>query len=264
MTDRRIDGRTGANLPSVRPSVGPSLFRGCVQNGLFDHVHEATLIACEKNGIPLGEVSDQVCCGALAAHAGEEHLSRSLARENITAFSEGSGTIVVNSAGCGAMMKAYGDLLAGTADEQAARAFSARVRDVSEVLAERGPVAGTNAVPLRVAYDAPCHLVHAQKISQPPLRVLAAVPGLELVPLEGGDRCCGSAGLYSMIEPAMSQAVLEKKLQAIAAAAPDVVATGNPGCIMQIGAGVILEGLDIGVCHPVELLARSYAGTPGR
>lgn len=244
--------------PQGVPLRTADLFRGCVQDGLFRHVHDATIVACERNGVSLGDVRGEVCCGALAAHAGDDTLARELARENIAAFGA-DRDIVVNSAGCGAMLKSYGHLLAGEPDiADGARAFAARVRDVSEVLAERGPAPGTRALPARVAYDAPCHLIHAQRVTQAPLQLLAAVPGLELVPLEGSERCCGSAGLYSLIEPAMSQAVLERKLAAIAAARPDIVATGNPGCLMQIGAGLLLDGRRVDARHPVELLAWSY------
>jgi glycolate oxidase iron-sulfur subunit len=155
------------------------------------------------------------------------------------------------------MLKSYGELLAGEPLEADARSLAARVRDVSEVLADLGPKPG-RALALRVAYDAPCHLLHAQKIADAPRALLDAIPGLEQVPLEGSERCCGSAGLYSLIEPELSQEVLAIKVEAIRRSAPDIVVTGNPGCVMQIGAGVLLEGLPVSVRHPVELLAWSY------
>lgn len=226
-------------------------------DGLFSHVHDATIECCEANGIGVQEVEGQVCCGALAAHAGAHDLAGHLARENVRAFAGTDGPILVNSAGCGAMMKSYGDLLARDPLEADARRVAARIRDVSEALVDRGPKTG-NRLPIRVAYDAPCHLLHAQKISAPPLRLLAAIPGLEIVPLEGSERCCGAAGLYAMIEPEMSRDVLAHKLDAIRRAAPDVVVTGNPGCLMQIGSGLLLDGQHAVACHPVELLAWSY------
>lgn len=226
-------------------------------DGLFSHVHDATILALGVNGLSTREVRGQVCCGALAAHAGAHGMAAELARENVRAFAATDGPIVVNSAGCGAMLKSYGDLLSGEPLEADARAVAARVRDVSEVLAELGPRPG-RALALRVAYDEPCHLLHAQKIKDAPRALLEAIPGLEQVPLEGSERCCGSAGLYSLIEPALSQEVLALKVAAIRRAAPDVVATGNPGCLMQIGAGALLEGLNVSVRHPVELLAWSY------
>ena len=246
-----------ASLRSAVSGQRSTLFRGCVQHGLFGHVHQATITALEANGVAVHEVPGQVCCGALAAHAGAHQLAAELARENVRAFAAGTGPIVVNSAGCGAMLRSYGDLLIGDPLESDAREVSARVRDVSEVLAELGPKPG-KPLPLRVAYDAPCHLLHAQKISSAPLAMLRAIPGLDQVPLEGSERCCGSAGLYSMIEPGMSGEVLALKLAAIQRAAPDVVATGNPGCLMQIGGGLLLDGQPVRVMHPVELLARSY------
>jgi len=226
-------------------------------DGLFSHVHDATITALSANGMSVSEVPGQVCCGALAAHAGADRLAHELAEENVRAFAGTEGPIVVNSAGCGAMMRSYGELLAGSPLAAEAKAVAARVRDVTELLAEAGPRPGRD-VPLRVAYDAPCHLLHAQRVAAAPLQVLRAIPGLELVPLEGSERCCGAAGLYSIIEPAMSADVLALKLDAIRRAAPDVVATGNPGCVMQIGGGLLLDGQDTRVAHPVELLALSY------
>lgn len=245
-------------LPPPATRLPPAcLFRGCVMDGLFGHVHDATIVALEANGAAVSEVKRQVCCGALAAHAGAHEMAAELARENVRAFAATTGPIVVNSAGCGAMLKSYGELLAGEPLETDARAVAARVRDVSEVLAELGTRPG-RALHLRVAYDAPCHLLHAQQIKDAPRALLDAVPGLEQVPLEGSDRCCGSAGLYSLIEPELSREVLALKVDAIRRAAPDVVATGNPGCLMQIGAGLLLDGLPVSVRHPVELLAWSY------
>ncbi len=242
------------------PDTSVALFTGCVMEGLFGHVHQATTVALAHNGVGALEVPGQACCGALAAHAGDGALARELARVNVRAFDAAAADadIVVNSAGCGAMMKAYGEWLADDPLAGRARAFSARVRDVSEVLAERGPAPGRRPLALKVAYDAPCHLLHAQRVADAPLRLLAAVPALDLVPLEGAERCCGSAGLYALIEPAMSREVLASKLAAIRLAAPDIVATGNPGCLMQVGAGLLLDGQRVEVRHPVELLAWSY------
>ena len=227
--------------------------------GLFSHVHEATITALAFNGVETREVTGQVCCGALAAHAGAHRQAQALARENVRAFARTEGHIVVNSAGCGAMMKSYGELLAGDPLEDDAKLVAARVRDVSEVLVEAGLAPGRKPLKLRVAYDAPCHLLHAQRVSSAPLAMLDAIPGLTHVALEGSERCCGSAGIYSLLEPGMSREVLRQKLDAIRRAAPDVVVTGNPGCLMQIGAGLLLDGQAVAVHHPVELLAWSYA-----
>jgi glycolate oxidase iron-sulfur subunit len=155
-------------------------------------------------------------------------------------------------------MKGYEHLLSGDdAWRERARAFGARVRDVSELLAAAGPVTG-GSVSARVAYDAPCHLVHGQRVSSPPLAVLGAVPGLELVPLADSEQCCGSAGIYNLVEPEISNLVLIPKLANIAASGAPVVATGNPGCLMQMGAGLLRSGSTTLMRHPVELLDASY------
>jgi glycolate oxidase iron-sulfur subunit len=196
----------------------------------------------------------------LHAHAGDLNGARALARANIAAFEQSDAAlVVVNAAGCGAMLKQYGHLLHDDPTWAArAAALSHKTRDVSELLASAGPVPGDRAVPVRVTHDAPCHQMHAQRIVQPPLAVLQAVPGLELVPLEDTDQCCGSAGIYNLIEPGTSDAVLAPKLQRIHDTRAQIVASGNPGCMMQIGAGLILERSETAVAHPVELLAASY------
>ena len=162
----------------------------------------------------------------------------------------------MDSAGCGALLKNAGHLDPGAE----ARELAGKVRDVSELLAAAGPRTG-GALELEVAYDAPCHLEHAQGVRDAPLALLGAVPGLRVRRLPGSERCCGSAGIYSLLHPAMSRAVLDAKISSIAEAnpRPELVATGNPGCAMQIGAGLRAAGLDIGVVHPVEVLDWSYA-----
>ncbi len=219
-------------------------------DGLFSHVHDATVRTLEVNGYAVREVPRQVCCGALHAHAGLREEARRLARGNVAAFADGDEPIVVNSAGCGAMLKEYGHLV----DEAK---FAARVRDVTELLAARGPRPGA-PVDAQVAYDPPCHLLHAQRIADEPYRVLAAIPVLRVVSLPDAAQCCGSAGLFTLLEPAMSRAVLAPKLASLRTASPQVVATGNPGCLMQLGAGLAAGGLRAAARHPVELLDESY------
>ena len=237
------------NTPAFSRSSPPLpalLFRGCVMQGLFRHVHDATIRTLQVNGYEVREVAGQVCCGALHAHAGLGEEARELARVNMAAFGDGDEPIVVNSAGCGAFMKEYGG------------SFSERVRDVTELLAANGgPIPG-GPLDLQVAYDPPCHLLHAQRIAQPPERLFAAIPLLRLKTVTGANDCCGSAGLYTLVEPEMSRAVLRPKLEALSAVAPQVVATGNPGCTMQIGAGLAARGIRARVRHPVELLDASY------
>ena len=257
---KRSDGRTvgrsdrKAQLPSDRQTIRQSvaLFRGCVMQGLFSHVHEATQRTLGVNGYQAVEVSGQVCCGALHAHAGLLDEARALARANVEAFGDGDDPIVVNSAGCGALMKEYGRLLGDARGER----FGARVKDVTELLAP-SPVAGA-PLDLHVAYDPPCHLLHAQGVAVPPLKLFAAIPLLELVPVPGAAECCGSAGLFTLLEPEMSRAVLKTKLERLREAAPQVVATGNPGCLMQIGAGLAAAGIAARARHPVELLDDAY------
>jgi glycolate oxidase iron-sulfur subunit len=247
-------------LPPYRPTAAPAarvaLFRGCVMDTLFRHVHEATRRTLEANGYQVVEVGGQTCCGALHEHAGDRQGATALALQNLAAFSSDTDYIVVNSAGCGALLKEYGHLLGGAAAE----ALGARVRDVTELLAAAGPRHGA-PIDLDVAYDAPCHLQHAQRVHDAPLAVLRAIPGLRLRLLPGSDQCCGSAGIYAVLQPEMARAVLDRKIRSFADAnpRPDLVTTGNPGCLMQIGAGLLAARLPIGVAHPVEILDWSYA-----
>jgi glycolate oxidase iron-sulfur subunit len=237
-----------------------ALLDGCVMEGLFTDTNRATARVLRVNGYSTVEAKGQRCCGALHAHAGNLETARQLARGNIEAFERsGSDVIAVNSAGCGAMMKDYGHLLEHDAEwHDRAVAVASRVRDVSEILAEAGPKPGA-PLPLRVCYDAPCHLLHGQRVSLPPLAVLAAIPQLELLPLRDSDQCCGSAGIFNLVEPETSDAVLATKLANIAETGASYVATGNPGCLMQIGAGLLRSGSRARAIHPVDLLDASYA-----
>ena len=246
--------------PSSRPAGTATCLTGCVMSGLFSHVNDATERVLTHNGFALRVSRGQSCCGALHAHAGDLESARTLARINVAAFEQsGADVIAVNSAGCGAMLKQYGHLLH---DDPlwAARAerISARTRDISELLATVGPRAGTVPVALQVTHDPPCHQMHAQRVVAPPLAVLRAIPGLSLIPLEDADQCCGSAGIYNLVEPDTSDAVLAPKLARIAESGADWVATGNPGCMMQIGAGLLRSGSKAHVVHPIELLDASY------
>lgn len=240
-----------------------AILKGCVMGGLFDHVHRATRRTLMANDYEIVVAPKQACCGALHAHAGHDADARVMARKQIAAFeSSGAQFIAVNAAGCGAMMKEYGRLLASDAEwRDRASAFSVKVRDVTELLAAAGPKAGKGVEldeTLRVSYDAPCHLLHAQRVATPPVTVLDSIMGLELVPLTDFDQCCGSAGIYNLTQPELSGAVLAPKIASVLEAAPTLVATGNPGCQMQIGAGLLRAGSEIRVVHPVELLDLSY------
>ena len=257
-TEREATPSYEARGDATRGSVAVLL--GCVMEGLLGTANRATERVLVVNGFSLVEAPGQRCCGALHAHAGDLRGARELARTNIASFEKTSAEyICVNAAGCGAMMKEYAHLLADDAEfaERAAR-VSARVRDVSELLAAAGPVPGRTSVDATVTYDAPCHLLHAQRIADPPLAMLRAIPGLRLVPLAGAEHCCGAAGIYNLVEPDTSNAVLAPKLANIKATGASLVATGNPGCLMQIGAGLRRASIDARAVHPVEVLDESY------
>ncbi len=254
------NGNADAPMESgTRGRVAP--LTGCVMEGLFRDTNRATERVLAANDYAVVDAPGQGCCGALHAHAGDAEGARRLARRNIAAFERaGVDYVCVNAAGCGAAMKDYAQLLADDpAWRERADRFATKVRDVSELLAVPGLRPG-EPVRVKVAYDAPCHLLHAQRIANPPLALLRAIPGVELVPLAESEMCCGSAGIYNLIEPETSDLVLERKLKNIEAAAADVVATGNPGCMMQIGAGLLRAGSKVTVAHPVDLLDESYAG----
>jgi glycolate oxidase iron-sulfur subunit len=188
-----------------------------------------------------------------------------MARHNIDVFAGYDlQAVVVNSAGCGAMLKEYGQLLED--DEryaERAASFSRKVKDISEWLAGLPTHPGMAPLPLRVAYDDPCHLLHGQGISDEPRRLLQQIPGVELVAFKEADWCCGSAGTYNLSQPEMSKRLLDRKMQHIAAVDPDVIATGNPGCLLQLAWGVKRAGMRAEVLHPIDLLDRAYRRLPG-
>ena len=237
-----------------------AVLHGCVMQGLFAATNRATERVLGVNDYRLVVATDEGCCGALHAHAGDVDAARRLARRNIAAFEQsGADLVAVNASGCGAMMKEYGHLLHDDPAWSArAAALAARVRDVSELLVAAGPRRG-GPLALHVTYDAPCHLVHAQRIATAPLAVLSAIPELRLTPLADADQCCGGAGIYNLVEAETSDAVLTPKLARIAETGAALVATGNPGCLMQVGGGLLRAGSTTRVLHPVDLLDASYA-----
>jgi len=242
------------------PAVGTlrgtaALLAGCVQRVYFGSVNRAAAGALAAAGCEVDVPSRQGCCGALALHSGREEEARRRAKATMASF-PGDRPVVVTAAGCGSAMKAYGELL----DTDEARGFSARVRDVSELLAELGPVSAPDVPdrPLRVVYQDACHLRHGQQVHVQPRAILAAVPGVELVGIAEPDICCGSAGLYNLTQPKAARDLGERKARAILAAEPDVVATGNPGCALQLGASLRRLGRgDLPIVHPVQLLGYS-------
>lgn len=237
-----------------------ALLTGCVQEGLLARINRATARVLEANGFRVRRVPGQRCCGAIHAHTGDLAGARALARTNIDAFeASGAEIVAVNAAGCGAIMKEYPHLLAGDeAYAERAEALAVRVRDISEILA--GPeLRKGGPIPASVTYDAPCHLLHAQKISREPEELLSSIPGMSLLPLKNRDECCGGAGVYGITHPELGGAIGRDKVRAILETGARLVATGNPGCMMQIGAGLRMEGSKVEVVHPVELLDLSYA-----
>jgi glycolate oxidase iron-sulfur subunit len=258
-------GRGGA-LPEVVPARGARRARvgflhGCVQDAVFRPQNEATLRCLARQGVEVAVPRAQGCCGALHAHAGEPETARALARATIAAFeAAGVDAIVVNAAGCGAHLKAYGHLLR---DDPAlagrAAAFARRVADATEFLARAPLVGPLGPLPLRATYHDPCHLAHGQQVRAEPRALLRAVPGLELVELGEAEMCCGSAGLYNLTEPEMAHRLLERKLGHVEATGATTVVTANPGCILQIAAGLAARGRPVEVLHVVEVLDRAYA-----
>lgn len=227
------------------------LFTGCVMGELFGNVHRATERVYGRAGIHLEATAGQGCCGALHAHDGDLEFARRLARKNIAALERTTGPIVVNSAGCGAAMKEYGDLLAGDPKwATRAAAFAARVKDSSELLNDfpGGTFEG------RVAYQDACHLAHAQRIREQPRTLLGTLTGCSLIETPGADVCCGAAGIYSLVQSEMSGALRQRKADQFAAAQPDVVVTANPGCHLQYEAAVHQAGIPARVMHLMEVL----------
>jgi glycolate oxidase iron-sulfur subunit len=222
-------------------------------------VNAATDRVLRANGYHVVPVAGQDCCGALHAHGGDLDTARALARRNVDAFERaGVERVAVNTAGCGAAMKHYGTLLErDPAYAARASAFAAKVRDATELLQEAGPRGGA-AVSCSVAFDHPCHLLHGQGVRDAPLAVLAAVPGVEVRVIDGADECCGGAGIYGITHADLGGWIGGDKVAAVRRAKADAACTPNPGCMMQIGAGLRLEGAPEGVVHPVELLDESY------
>jgi glycolate oxidase iron-sulfur subunit len=238
------------------------LFTGCVTEGLFARVNQASERVLAVNGCTTNAPAAQVCCGALHAHAGDLEGARNLARRNIEAFTDESlAFIITNAGGCGAMLVSYAHLLAGDAEYgERAREFSARVRDISQQLSETGIRQGASIDERVTTYDASCHLLYGQHAGDAPLGILEAIPNLKFVPLVDSERCCGGAGVYNLLEPEMAERVLDEKLAHLKETAAEVLTTGNPGCHMQLAAGARLKGMPaLRVCHPIELLDEAYA-----
>jgi glycolate oxidase iron-sulfur subunit len=238
------------------------LLTGCVQRVFFDPVNAATIRVLAAEGCDVVIPRTQGCCGALHVHAGREDEGLSYARRLIDAFEFWSvDAVVVNAAGCGSTLKEYGYLLRNDpVYAERAEAFSASVRDILELLAELGPVAPRHPIPLRVAYHDACHLAHAQNIRRQPREVLRAIPGIELLDIPEAEICCGSAGIYNLVEPRPASELGDRKASNILSTQPDVIATANPGCLLQIRAALERAESPITTLHPVELVDASIRG----
>ena len=253
--------------PRLTPAEGPrrarvALLTGCVQSVIFGAHNRATVRVLAKNGCDVVVPEGQGCCGALNAHGGDHARALAMARSTIDTFdAAGVEAVIVNTSGCGAHMKAYGHLLADDpAYAERARRFAASVKDLAEFLAReplRGPL---SPVLLTCTYHDPCHVVHGQKIKSEPRQLLAQIPGLRLVELAESDWCCGSAGIYNLTQPEMATRLLHRKVGHVLATKAEAVVTANPGCILQIQAGLGAHDTKIDVLHLVEILDRAYGG----
>ncbi len=257
-------------IAEVSPAVGArrrrvGLLLGCVQREFFSQVNAATVRVLAAEGCEVVAPSAQPCCGALLVHAGEEAAAVDLAKKTIEAFEDANvETIVTNAAGCGSNVKEYGHLLRDEPEfAERARTFAGKCKDISEVLAELEPRAPRRPLKLRVAFHDSCHLQHAQGVRSQPRALLSKIPGLELAEIPETAICCGSAGIFNLVQPEAANALGDRKAGLIAPLKADVVATGNPGCILQMQSALARSGHRIPVVHTIQLLDASIRGEPG-
>jgi glycolate oxidase iron-sulfur subunit len=270
---RLDDAERSLPEPAARPFSMPpqpagltrtvAMLTGCVMPHLYPRTHVATVRVLNRLGYRVVAPAAQACCGALSSHAGDRRFARELARRNINAFlGDGVEAIIVNSAGCGAAMKEYGDLLADD-DRYAGRArdFSAMTRDVLEFVAghDLGSLGEVHGV---TTYQDSCHLAHAQRVAAAPRQLLRAIPGLQYREMTAADRCCGSAGMYSFVQRAMSSRLLETKMEDVERTGASTIATANPGCMSQLEAGLRLRGINGRVVHVIELIDEAMQAAP--
>jgi glycolate oxidase iron-sulfur subunit len=258
-------------LPEVLPAEGRrrarvALFTGCVADAVYPGTNVATAKVLQRNGCEVVIPRTQVCCGALHYHSGEEAPAAAFAAANCAAFGFGPAdlgpldAIVTNAAGCGAMLKDYGHLLHAGPHAEAGAKFTAKVRDISEFLADLGPVPPTHPLPIKATYHDACHLAHGQHIRTPPRKLLAMIPELELVPLVESELCCGAAGSYNLTQPEMAERLGRRKAENILATGARAVFTGNVGCLLQITRHLRERHPDFWVAHPIDALWASYSG----
>jgi len=261
-------GDVTARLPALVPAAGErrlraALLGGCVQRVFFPNVNAATLRVLAAEGIEVVVPEGQGCCGALSVHAGRDEEAHRLARDLVERFERaGADVVVVNAAGCGSHLKDLDHLFENDPEFlPRARAFAAKVRDVTELLASLPARAPRHPLRARVAYHSPCHLGHAQRIQDPPRSLLRGIPGIELVEVPEGEQCCGSAGVYNIVQPGSADEIGRRKAAAVASTGATLVASANPGCSLQIRRMLQERGAEeVEAAHPVEILDRSIRG----
>ncbi|MBY0523213.1 MAG: (Fe-S)-binding protein [Gemmataceae bacterium] len=251
-------------LPEVLPAEGTrrarvALFTGCAGDAFFPRTNLNTARVLQKNGCEVVIPRAQVCCGALHYHSACEEPAQRYAASNCDVFKD-VDTIIVNAAGCGAMLKDYGHLLSATPQAAGGEKFAGKVRDVSEFLMELGPVKPIHPLPLKAVYHDACHLCHAQQIRKQPRQLLEMIPELKLVPLNESEICCGAAGSYNLTQPEMAERLGERKARNILDADPQAVFTGNVGCLLQVARYLRPTHPDLWVAHPIDALWASYSG----
>jgi glycolate oxidase iron-sulfur subunit len=257
-----FSSRLGKTFPAAgQRRARVAFFAGCIAQVAFARLNDATIRVLQANGCEVVVPQRQLCCGALAAHAGQRDIARALARINLDAFArEPLGAIVTNTAGCGSTLKEYSSLFRSNEPQHAmAEALAARVRDVTEFLDMLGLSAPLGELPLRVTWQDSCHLLHGQRIGEAPRRLLKQIPGVELVEMPGAGQCCGSAGIYNVLQPGASLALLAEKMAAARSTGAACIVTANPGCMLQMRAGAEMHQTGQEVSHLVELLDRSIA-----
>ncbi len=272
MTPEILSSFSSDLIAPLTPPAGGKKFRvamltGCVQDPVFSDVNRDTVEALSRNGCEVVTPSGQSCCGSLHAHNGEWELARELARRNIDQFPpEQFDAIITNAGGCGSHLKHFSHLLADDSNyRERAKFWDEKVKDIHEWLMKIGlrPPELSNGQPVQiVTYHESCHLCHGQKITTQPRELLRTIPGLKLVELEESSWCCGSAGIYNLTQPEMAATLLHRKIQHIKSTGAQVVATANPGCLLQLINGARSEGLNIRIVHPITLLAEAYRKIP--
>jgi len=256
----RMVYRSSNHAPVEKRNIRVGVLTGCVQDVFFNTINQDTIDVLKINGFDVFIPKESYCCGSVHGHNGNLDMARILARKNIEVFEKAAvDYVVMNAAGCGAYMKDYVHLLHDDPEyTERAHSFSKKVKDFSELLAEQGWIKPEGIQKIKVTYHEPCHLVHAQKISQQPRQIIQSIPGIEFIELPEATWCCGSAGIYNIIRYDDSMWVLERKMKNIAATGAEYVLTGNPGCMIQLMYGIKKFGVPVQVVHPVTLLKQAY------